>query len=110
VRGFEGLDVGDTTRVRLVAVDPRQGRPTRKRTAWGNSAGVGPASTASSDHGQRPHSRDPHTRMVPGSGHAPPRLRLRRQARRSRGSRAIAVHYSVPVGRTSPLRPSRVYR
>ncbi|KQV52870.1 ribonuclease II [Pelomonas sp. Root1217] len=25
VRGFEGLDVGDTTRVRLVAVDPRQG-------------------------------------------------------------------------------------
>ena len=25
VQGFEGLDVGDTTRVRLVAVDPRQG-------------------------------------------------------------------------------------
>jgi exoribonuclease-2 len=25
VRGFEGLDVGDTTEVRLVGVDPEQG-------------------------------------------------------------------------------------
>lgn len=33
VRGFEGLDVGDATRVRLVAVDPRQGHIDLERVA-----------------------------------------------------------------------------
>jgi exoribonuclease-2 len=33
VQGFEGLDVGDTTRVRLVAIDPRQGHIDFERVA-----------------------------------------------------------------------------
>ncbi|MGQ3055136.1 MAG: hypothetical protein ACT6S0_25380 [Roseateles sp.] len=33
VQGFKGLDVGDTTRVRLVAVDPRHGHIDFERVA-----------------------------------------------------------------------------